>query len=231
MDGTVSDEVQKYVSRGGLKLEHALGSFGLDVKGLRCADFGCNVGGFTDCLLQRGAAHVTAVDTGYGTLAWKLRQDARVLTLERTNALHCAPAHAPGAPGPGGYDLVVVDMAWTPQRLCVPAAMRWLRTAACETPPTAAAGRADDAGGRIITLVKPHYEVKVDEKHLLSEGVLEEKEAERVVERTLAEVRALGAAVLGCVKSPVIGGQGKKNATGNVEWLALLSRASAPSVQ
>ena len=215
------DEATKYVSRGGLKLEHALESFGVDVSGLRCADFGCNVGGFTDCLLQRGAAHVTAVDTGYGTLAWKLRQDARVLTLERTNALHCAPSHAPGAAEPGGYDLVVVDMAWTPQRLCVPAALKWLK------PPTAA-GEADGrAGGRVITLVKPHYEVKTEEKHLLSDGVLEEKDAERIMERTLDEVRSLGVEVLGCVRSPVIGGQGKKNTTGNVEWLALLTRSQS----
>ena len=89
---------------------------------MRCADFGCNVGGFTDCLLQRGAAHVVAMDTGYGTLAWKLRQDARVTVRERENALHAA------VPGEAErVDLVVIDMGWTPQRLCVPVAVMWLK--------------------------------------------------------------------------------------------------------
>src|SRR5262245_635720 len=93
-----------YVSRGGLKLRHALDEFGVDVKGLACADLGCSTGGFTDCLLQAGAARVYAVDTAYGQLAWKLRQDSRVVVMERTNALYAEP------PAPGGLvDLVVAD--------------------------------------------------------------------------------------------------------------------------
>ncbi|MCW5766891.1 MAG: hypothetical protein KIT68_13060, partial [Phycisphaeraceae bacterium] len=76
-----------YVSRGGLKLRHALERFGLSPAGLRCVDVGCSTGGFTDCLLQAGAAHVTAIDTGYGVIAWRLRTDPRVTVLERTNAL------------------------------------------------------------------------------------------------------------------------------------------------
>ena len=91
-----------FVSRAGLKLEHALRTFKFDVTDLLCADLGCNVGGFTDCLLQRGAKHVVAVDTGYGTLAWKLRSDDRVETLERTNALHIEPASS--------VDLVVLTL-------------------------------------------------------------------------------------------------------------------------
>src|SRR5690606_3323422 len=82
----------RYVSRGGLKLEAALDHFALDVTGFICADLGCSTGGFTDCLLQRGAAKVFAVDTAYGQLAWKLRKDDRVVVLERTNALHFDPA-------------------------------------------------------------------------------------------------------------------------------------------
>jgi 23S rRNA (cytidine1920-2'-O)/16S rRNA (cytidine1409-2'-O)-methyltransferase len=191
------------VSRGGLKLVHALDEFALDVRGMRCADFGCNVGGFTDCLLQRGAASVVAMDTGYGTLAWKLRQDARVSVRERTNALHAAP------PGEGErVDLVVIDMGWTPQRLCVPAAMKWL---------------APGGGGRIVTLIKPHYEVRPEEKGLLVAGVLPEHESERIAERAIGEMAGLGAVVLGCVRSPIEGGAGKKNAAGNAEWLALLA--------
>ena len=123
----------KFVSRAGEKLDAALEAFSLDVRGLVCGDFGANVGGFTDCLLRRGAAKVYAVDTGYGTLAWKLRKDERVVVMERTNALHCAP--------PGVVDLVVCDVAWTPQERIVPAAMSW-------------AG----PDGQVVSLLKPHYE-------------------------------------------------------------------------
>ena len=78
----------RFVSRAGQKLEHALVTFGIDVAGLVCADLGSNVGGFVDCLLQRGAKKVYAIDTGYGVLAWKLRKDPRVVVMERTNAMH-----------------------------------------------------------------------------------------------------------------------------------------------
>ena len=130
----MSSGAQEFVGRAGLKLDAAMEAFALDVRGGVCADFGCNVGGFTDCLLRRGAAKVYAVDTGYGQLAWKLRKDARVTAMERTNALYC--------PAPEPVDAVVIDVAWTPQELIVPAAMRWLRP-----------------GGRIVSLLKPHYEL------------------------------------------------------------------------
>ena len=136
-----------FVSRAGAKLAHALDEFQLNVTGLRCADFGCNVGGFTDCMLQRGAAHVIAIDTGYGTLAWKLRQDPRVETRERTNALHAVPPV-------GGVDLVVVDLAWTPQRLAIPVALTWLAP-----------------GGRIVSLVKPHQPLHIPRHTLLFAGL------------------------------------------------------------
>jgi 23S rRNA (cytidine1920-2'-O)/16S rRNA (cytidine1409-2'-O)-methyltransferase len=191
-----------FVSRGGLKLRHALDVFPLSVGGLRCADFGANVGGFTDVLLQAGAAHVTAIDTGYGTLAWKLRRDPRVRTLERTNALHAA------APADGErFDLVVIDMGWTVQRLCIPVALRWIK---------------DD--GRIVTLVKPHYEVTPEERPLLRAGVLGTEDAERVAMRTIGAMAGLGAGVLGQTESPIVGGKTKGNAAGNREWLALLAR-------
>lgn len=124
-----------YVSRGGVKLAAALDAFGLDPAGLRCADFGCNVGGFTDCLLQRGARQVLAVDTGYGELAWTLRNDPRVVVMERTNALHAAPPPEP-------IDLVVIDVAFTPLSRIVPAAGAWLGPA-----------------GEIVALLKPHFEL------------------------------------------------------------------------
>jgi 23S rRNA (cytidine1920-2'-O)/16S rRNA (cytidine1409-2'-O)-methyltransferase len=199
----VAEAPQRFVSRAGAKLEHALEAFRVDVTGLRCADFGCNVGGFTDCLLQRGAARVTAVDTGYGALAWKLRQDPRVEVRERTNALHADPPA-------GGVDLVVVDLAWTPQRLAVPAALRWLAP-----------------GGRIVTLVKPHYELRDEEKAWLDRGFLPHDRVPGVVARVEAEMPALGARVAGSAQSPVAGGKTSRKAgvPGNMEWLLLLERA------
>lgn len=189
-----------FVSRGGLKLRRALEAFGVDVRGMRCADFGCNVGGFTDCLLQGGAVHVVAMDTGYGTLAWKLRQDARVTVRERVNALHAAvPSEAERV------DLVVIDMGWTPQRLCVPAAMKWIRP-----------------GGRIITLVKPHYEVVGAEKGLLREGVLSVEDGARIARRTIDAMGAMGVRVMGEAESPIVGGKTKGNAGGNREWLVMV---------
>lgn len=194
---------ERFVSRAGAKLLHALEAFAIDVAGMRCADFGCNVGGFTDCMLQRGAAHVTAIDTGYGALAWKLRQDPRVEVRERTNALHADPP-------PGGVDLVVVDLAWTPQRLAVPAALRWLAP-----------------GGRIVTLVKPHYELREDEKPWLDRGFLPHERVPGVVARVEAAMPSLGARVTGSAQSPLVGGKTSRKAgvPGNVEWLVMLERA------
>src|SRR5438045_1304623 len=95
----------KFVSRAGGKLEHALATFAIDVGGSVCADLGSNVGGFVDCLLSRGAVRVYAVDTGYGALEWKLRKDARVVVMERTNAMHVVL--------PERVKLVTIDVAWT----------------------------------------------------------------------------------------------------------------------
>jgi 23S rRNA (cytidine1920-2'-O)/16S rRNA (cytidine1409-2'-O)-methyltransferase len=188
-----------FVSRAGQKIEAALQAFTIDCTGLRCADFGCNVGGFTDCLLQRGAAHVIAIDTGYGTLAWKLRTDSRVEVRERTNALHAEPPA-------GGVDLITIDLAWTPQRLAVPAALRWLRPA-----------------GRILTLVKPHYEVEGDEKAWLDKGFLPQERAPLVLDRVLATFPALGAQVVNSMQSPLVGGKTSKRlgVPGNVEYVVL----------
>lgn len=210
-------ETCPYVSRGGLKLRHALNAFGLDPSGLTCADLGCSTGGFTDCLLQAGAARVHSVDTAYGQLAWTLRNDPRVVVLERANALHTLP--------PAPVDLVVVDIGWTPQRLAIPAALRWLRA----TPEA-----------RIISLIKPHYEAS-DRGGPREEsgrtrggrgprdrGVLPEAEAQRITDEVVAALPPLGVDVLGLTKSPILGGAGgrsKSATTGNTEWLVLLRRA------
>src|SRR5687767_8878918 len=113
--GLMSSECS-YVSRGGLKLAAALDAFGIDPPGYVCADLGSNVGGFVDCLLQRGAKKVYAVDTGYGVLAYKLRIDPRVVVMERTNAMHVEL--------PEVVDLITIDVAWTPQHRILPNAIR-----------------------------------------------------------------------------------------------------------
>lgn len=202
-----ADPPHPFVSRGGIKLRRALDTFAIDPRGLVCADFGCSTGGFTDCLLQAGAAHVTAVDTGYGTLAWKLRTDPRVTVLERTNALHAEPTPPDERP-----ELVVIDLGWTPQRLAVPAALRWLKP-----------------GGRIVSLIKPHYELTREESGaLLRDGVLEEADAQQVADRTVAQAAAWGARVLGVTRSPIAGS--KEKARGNAEWLAFIEPLAPPLI-
>lgn len=197
------DPDNPYVSRGGLKMRHALQTFGLDVTGLRCADLGCSTGGFTDCLLQHGAASVTCVDTAYGQLEWKLRSDPRVTTVERTNALHAEPPE-------DGVDLVVIDLGWTPQRLAIPAALGWLS----ET-------------GRIISLIKPHYELSDQMgKAEHCEIVLDDDKALEITEHSIADITKLGLKLDGLTRSPILGGgkRSKSKSKGNPEWLALLSR-------
>ncbi len=199
------DPAHGFVGRGGLKLEKALTTFGIDPTGLWCADLGCSTGGFTDCLVQHGAGRVFSVDTGYGVLDYKLRTNPRVTTMERTNAVH-TDAHADCIER-GGADLVVIDLGWTVQRLAIPAALRWL-----------------SADGRIISLIKPHYEAKELGLAVPRGGVLEDADAERALARTLECMPGLGVELLGCVESPLRGSGGK----GNREWLALLSRSGLP---
>ncbi len=196
-----------YVSRGGLKLEHALRTFLLDVTGLVCADLGASTGGFTDCLLKHGASRVYAVDTAYGEFAWSLRNDPRVIVMERSNALHTVPpAEVAGA---GGVDLVVMDLGWTRQKFAIPAAMKWL-----------------SAMGRIVSLIKPHYEIGDRSQRPSAPTVLDESEAEAIARRVADQMPEWGARALALTRSPVLGGavSGKRKGkgTGNAEWLALL---------
>ena len=186
-----------FVSRAGLKLEHALNAFDFDVTGISCSDLGCNVGGFTDCLLQRGASHVVAVDTGYGTFAWKLRSDERVTTLERTNVLHYEPREQ--------VDLVVIDLGWTPQKLALPAGIKWTNC------------------GHIITLIKPHYELTKEEKEVESVGEgLSDDAVSRVITRIKTLCQELSLEILGETFSPIRGKKSSKKGEGNCEYLMLL---------
>jgi len=205
-----------YVSRGGIKLAAALERFALDPAGWTCADLGCSVGGFTDCLLQHGAAHVFALDTAYGDLAWRLRQDSRVTVLERTNALHFDPAaELSGFPG---CDLVVLDLGWTRQAKAVPAALRWLKA---------------EPHARLITLIKPHYEAprpahgphqrkrKRGKTARTKAEPLSEDETTQVLETTLTQLREHGVDAIDRFASPITGSKG-----GNIEYLALLRRVA-----
>ncbi len=126
---------REFVSRAGEKLKFALDEFDIDIKDKICADLGCSTGGFTDCLLQKGAKKVYSVDTGKGVLEWKLREDDRVVVMESENALHIKL--------PEKVDFISIDVGWTPQKLIIPKALDLLK---------------DD--GEIISLIKPHYEVQ-----------------------------------------------------------------------
>jgi 23S rRNA (cytidine1920-2'-O)/16S rRNA (cytidine1409-2'-O)-methyltransferase len=163
-----------------LKLDHAMSHFGIDVAGRVCADLGSNAGGFVDCLLQRGAARVYAIDTGYGALEYKLRKDSRVVVMERTNAMH--------ATLPELAWLVTIDVAWTKQRHILPAARRMV---------------ASD--GLVVSLIKPHYEADPAQ---LARGVLPPEDVDNVVRAVTADVVSSGFDLLETVRSPIVGAKG-----------------------
>lgn len=184
-----------YVSRGGLKLAAGLDAFALDPAGLTVADVGASTGGFSDCLLQRGAARVYAIDVGYGQLAWKLRQDDRVVSLERTNVRTMQ-----ALPDGSLVDLAVIDVSFIGLDLVLPAVARMLR-----------------GEGRAIVLIKPQFEAG---KALVGKGgVVRDPAVHRaVLLRVLSWAAAHGWAVAGLIRSPITGPKG------NVEFLALLQR-------
>lgn len=171
-----------YASRAGAKLARALREFGMRVDGLVCADLGSSTGGFVDCLLRHGAARVYAVERGYGVLAYSLRSDARVVVMERTDALH---VHLPEP-----ADLVTIDTGWTRQSRILPAARSLLRP-----------------GGEIVTLVKPHYEAAPG---LLRAGVLPDEELEGVLHAVRESLPSLGLRLLAETESPIRGHGGNR---------------------
>ena len=179
-----------YVSRGGVKLEGALATFGVDPTGKRCLDLGASTGGFTDCLLQRGAVSVAAVDVGYGQLAHKLRVDPRVLVLERTNARTLEPAQVGGL-----ADLVVIDASFIGLGKLLPAVARCL---------------APD--GELVALVKPQFEVGRAEA-ARGKGVVRDPEVRaRAIAGVRREVEEVGLEVLGTCDSSLEGPKGNREA-------------------
>jgi 23S rRNA (cytidine1920-2'-O)/16S rRNA (cytidine1409-2'-O)-methyltransferase len=195
------DEKPRFVSRGGVKLANALDALGLDVAGRRALDVGASTGGFSDCLLQRGAAHVIALDVAYGELAWSLRQDPRVTVLERVNARAIGPSDLPYAP-----DLVVADVSFISLAKVLPAVL------ACVAP-------AFDA----LVMVKPQFEV--GRERVGKGGVVRDVALRReAVVAVAGAAQALGASVVGFAPSGLPGPKG------NLEtflWLAEGGRAGA----
>ena len=171
---------KSFVSRAGKKLEHALLEFNIDVKGFICADFGCSTGGFTDCLLQYGASKVYAIDTAYGELDWKLRNNPQVVVMERQNVLFVDLSEK--------MDFICIDTGWTKQTLVIPKAMQFLKP-----------------GGIIISLIKPHYEA---DKRLLKAGKLPENELANVLDNVKLDLQSKGIEALAIVESPIEGKKG-----------------------
>ncbi|HEX7860738.1 MAG TPA: TlyA family RNA methyltransferase [Verrucomicrobiae bacterium] len=204
-DQVTLDRPDKFVSRGGHKLEHALNHFHLAMEGLTAIDLGASTGGFTDCLLQHGAARVYAVDVGHGQLAWKLRQDPRVVVMEKTNARELTPASfSHFGPQPfASADVIVIDCSFISLQKLLPAAVALLRPA-----------------GKLVALVKPQFEAgkaEVDK----GEGVITDP---AIHERVLAELRAFIANMAevdwkGVTESPLLG------PAGNKEFLLLLEKS------
>lgn len=180
-------DVCPYVSRGGLKLAKALDEFGICVDGKTAIDVGASTGGFTDCLLQNGAARVIAVDVGYGQLAWKLRQDERVVNLEKTNIRHLSPEALPFLP-----EVAVIDASFISLDKVLPGTLRLI---------------ADD--GEIVALIKPQFEVG---KGQVGKGgvVRDEAKHRQVVESVKELAGTLGLLVVGVVESPILGPKGNK---------------------
>lgn len=183
----VKGELLRFVSRGGLKLEKALDEFAVDVAGMTVLDVGASTGGFTDCLLQRGARKVIAVDVGYGQLAWKLRTDERVVNLEKTNIRHLTPDVLPEIP-----DMAVIDASFISLVKVLPATVGLV-----------------GSRGMIIALIKPQFEVGRGE--VGKGGVV--RDARKHLEVT-ANIRAvaedLGLEVLGVTESPILGPKGNR---------------------
>jgi 23S rRNA (cytidine1920-2'-O)/16S rRNA (cytidine1409-2'-O)-methyltransferase len=176
-----------YVSRGGVKLQAALDAYELDVMGWICLDVGASTGGFTDCLLQRGAGRVYAVDVGYGQIAWSLRQDPRVVVIERTNIRTIDPEKMPEP-----VDLITIDVSFISLKLVVLAVLRFLKP-----------------GGRLLPLVKPQFEVGKGE---VGKGgvVRDPAQHERVLADLALFFNGLGLTCGPVIPSPVIGPKGNR---------------------
>lgn len=189
----------RYVSRGGLKLEKAMTTFGLRLDGCICADIGASTGGFTDCMLQNGASKVYSVDVGYGQLAWQLRTDPRVVNLERTNARYLTREQIPEE-----IDFFSVDVSFISLKIILPAVRPLLKD-----------------GGKAVCLIKPQFEAgreKVGKKGVVRDKAVHEEVVQMICDFAVEN----GYSVLGLTFSPV------KGPEGNIEYLVFLQKSDAP---
>lgn len=184
----------KYVSRGGLKLERALEYWSVGIAGKVCMDIGASTGGFTDCLLQRGAARVIAIDTGYGQMDFRLRQDPRVCLLEKTNARYLTrDALAESA------DFIAMDVSFISTTLVLPAVVASAFPASLEA----------RHGRQIVVLVKPQFEA--GREHVGKGGIVRDPDAQlAAVEKVRKVVMQLGAVKTDCIDSPILGAEGNR---------------------
>ncbi len=188
---------ERYVGRGGLKLEAALREFSIDPTGAVCLDIGASTGGFTDCLLQHGAAKVYAIDVGHSQLDWKIRSDPRVVVREKLNARYLSRDDIPEE-----IAICVIDVSFISLTLILPPAFEMMR-----------------ADGVIVPLIKPQFELRKNE---VGRGVVRDATLhEQAVEKIRAFTATMGRAWCGCIESPILGGEGNK------EFLACLRAVSA----
>lgn len=201
IDAVISvKEPERYVGRGGFKMEGALKAFGLDPTGWVCLDIGASTGGFTDCLLQHGAAKVWAIDVGHDQIAWKIRNDPRVEVREGMNARYITPEEIPDL-----VDTIVIDVSFISLTLILPPAAQLLKP-----------------GGVIIPLIKPQFELRreqVGRGGIVREAALHEEAVEKV--RNFVAHNLPGLSWAGLIESPIKGGEG------NTEFLACLRAESA----
>ncbi len=197
----VRGQTLKYVSRGGLKLEKAVESFGISLDGFICADIGASTGGFTDCMLQNGAVKVYAIDVGYGQLAWKLRTDERVVNLERTNFRYVTCEQVPDE-----LDFASVDVSFISLSHIFPV----MRTLLKEK-------------GRAVCLIKPQFEA--GRENVGKKGVVRDKSVHiAVIDKIKSLINENGYSLLGLDFSPV------KGPEGNIEYLCYIEKSENPSV-
>ncbi|MEW6401226.1 MAG: TlyA family RNA methyltransferase [Chloroflexota bacterium] len=202
------DSGPRFVSRGGEKLDAALEAFSIDVRGLICADVGSSTGGFTDCMLQRGAAKVYAIDVGKGILHWKLRNDPRVVVMEETNARFVESLPEP-------VSFATVDASFISLKILLPVVKKWFEP----NPPIAPSLQGKGGGLGVIALIKPQFEAgKKDVAR--GDGVIRDPEVHRMVLLdilTFAQNEGFG--IHGLIKSPLLGPKG------NAEFLVWLGEA------
>jgi 23S rRNA (cytidine1920-2'-O)/16S rRNA (cytidine1409-2'-O)-methyltransferase len=196
----VLGEDQRYVSRGGVKLEAALTRWQIDLKGRHCVDIGTSTGGFTDCMLQHGAASVIAVDTGYGQIAEALRRDPRVTLLERTNARYLKPGDLPSR-----ITFVSMDVSFISATLVLPAVV-------------AAVGQSQGTALEAVILIKPQFEA--GREHVGKGGIVRDPAAHQfAIDRVRTAIVDLGTSATELADSPILGGGGSGGGSGNREFL------------